>query len=207
MKILSAAKGLAVFSLICFLFTGWLQAGTSLAQQNNQPEPDKDTPAASTAAATKEKFDPNAFTFNNLSEAKRAQVEKKISEERSQANILPQEEIADKLTLQFREKQENIRLYEVILLTVMSLCALGIVLKCMKDSKVCSARDMINGTGLVLVIFSTVMVIIIADVEIQLTAAMGVLGGIAGYLFGTLRTSHPADKEKIPEETQSKKTA
>ena len=63
----------------------------------------------------------------------------------------------------------------------------------MKDSKVGSGRDMINGTGLVLVIFSTVMIIIIADVEVQLIAAMGVLGGIAGYLFGTMRSS---DREK-----------
>jgi 5-bromo-4-chloroindolyl phosphate hydrolysis protein len=90
---------------------------------------------------------------------------------------------------------------------VMSLCALAIVLKYMKDSKVCHARDMLNGTGLVLVIFSTVLVIIIADVEIQLTAAMGVLGGIAGYLFGTLRSSQPASNgKKMAEPAVEKKS-
>ncbi len=103
---------------------------------------------------------------------------------------------ADQITYELRVRQENIRLYEVILLVVMALCALAIVLKYMKDSKSCNARDMLNGTGLVLVIFSTVLVIVIANAEIQLTAAMGVLGGIAGYLFGTLRSSAPGDVDK-----------
>lgn len=128
------------------------------------------------------------YAFSNLSPLERHQV--------SQELLGENDITANQLVYDFRIKQENIRLYEVILLAMMSLGALAIVLKYMKDSKACHARDMLNGTGLVLVIFSTVLVIIIADVEIQLTAAMGVLGGIAGYLFGTLRSSLPPSASK-----------
>jgi hypothetical protein len=48
---------------------------------------------------------------------------------------------------------------------------------------------MVNATGLVLVIFSTIIIILLADVEVQLTAAMGVLGGIAGFLFGSFNSN------------------
>lgn len=42
----------------------------------------------------------------------------------------------------------------------------------------------VNGSGMVLVIYATVMVVIIAKAEQQLTAAIGILGAIVGYLFG-----------------------
>ena len=45
-------------------------------------------------------------------------------------------------------------------------------------------ETMVNGSGLVLVIFATVLVVILAKVDQQLTAATGILGAIAGYLFG-----------------------
>lgn len=43
----------------------------------------------------------------------------------------------------------------------------------------------VNGSGMVLVIYATVMVVIIAKAEQQLTAAIGILGAIVGYLFGS----------------------
>lgn len=46
------------------------------------------------------------------------------------------------------------------------------------------AETLVSGSGLVLVIFATVLVIILAKVDQQLTAATGILGAIAGYLFG-----------------------
>jgi hypothetical protein len=146
-------------------------------------------------------FDADKYAFPNLSEFEREQVGQEALMEENGYN-------SNQLMYDFRAKQETFRLYQVILLAAMSLCALAIVLKYMKDSKTCQARDMLNGTGLVLVIFSTVLVIIIADVEIQLTAAMGVLGGIAGYLFGTLRSSQPAagNSKKTTETTVEKKS-
>lgn len=200
MKIVSAHNGFLLICIFCFLLTnGWHEPAVSIAQQKS-PES-----AQNSSQPSKPATDSDPYVFHNLPESEQAQIQKKTDQERPQEKQAGQEELADMLSLQLKEKQEDIRLYEVILLTIMSICALMIVLKCMKDSKVCNARDMINGTGLVLVIFSTVMVIIIADAEIQLTAAMGVLGGIAGYLFGTIKTSQEvANKEKIPPEGGSK---
>lgn len=58
-----------------------------------------------------------------------------------------------------------------------------------------NAATMVNAAGLVLVIYATVLVVMIARVDEQLTAAVGVLGAIAGYLFGTA-TKGPAGKSK-----------
>jgi len=56
---------------------------------------------------------------------------------------------------------------------------------------------MVNGSGLVLVIFATVLVMILAKADQQLTAATGILGAIAGYLFG--KTTKNPDGERKPD--------
>jgi len=53
----------------------------------------------------------------------------------------------------------------------------------------------------VLVIFATVLVVILAKAEQQLTAATGILGAIAGYLFG--KTTKGSDAEQKPGKTIS----
>jgi hypothetical protein len=45
--------------------------------------------------------------------------------------------------------------------------------------------DIVHGSGLVLVVFATVLVVTMAETEQQLTAAIGILGAIVGYLFGS----------------------
>jgi hypothetical protein len=55
----------------------------------------------------------------------------------------------------------------------------------------------VNGSGLVLVIFATVLVVILAKVDQQLTAATGILGAIAGYLFG--KATKGSDTEQKPD--------
>jgi hypothetical protein len=47
----------------------------------------------------------------------------------------------------------------------------------------------------VLVIFATVLVVILAKVDQQLTAATGILGAIAGYLFGKTTKSPEAEQK------------
>lgn len=182
---------LLTICLLCWLFAfGWVGSGVLSSASEPQGETSPQEAESAKIQVTSSRFDLDKYAFSNLSEFDRQQVSQEV------AATVGDENNANQLIYDFRAKQEDIRLYEVILLAAMSLCALAIVLKYMKDSKTCQARDMLNGTGLVLVIFSTVLVIIIADVEIQLTAAMGVLGGIAGYLFGTLRSSQPADNSK-----------
>ncbi len=73
----------------------------------------------------------------------------------------------------------------VLALSVMGtgLFSLVLVLWYLK-SREATPETMVNGSGLVLVIFATVLIVILAKAEQQLTAATGILGAIAGYLFG-----------------------
>jgi hypothetical protein len=189
-KTVSFCSGfLLMFTLCCLFAVGWAEESQSPAAAEPQRESVPQDVEKPKTQGTNGPFDADKYAFSNLPEFEREQISQEAVVEGNVNN-------SNQLMYDFRAKQETFRLYQVILLAAMSLCALAIVLKYMKDSKTCQARDMLNGTGLVLVIFSTVLVIIIADVEIQLTAAMGVLGGIAGYLFGTLRSSQPAGNNR-----------
>ena len=106
---------------------------------------------------------------------------------------------ADRMALEYRITQERYRFYEVILLACVAVFALIVVLSFIRRSPRCQPRDMVNATGLILVIFSTIIIILLADVEVQLTAAMGVLGGIAGYLFGTFNMPR-SSQQRGPED-------
>lgn len=61
----------------------------------------------------------------------------------------------------------------------------GILLWALMRHKHASTVDLINGAGLVLIIFAIIFVVVVADNEQQLTTSIGVLGTIAGYLFGS----------------------
>ena len=54
------------------------------------------------------------------------------------------------------------------------------------------ARDIVTTIGLVTVIFGAILLSIIADTEQALTAPMGILGAIAGYLFGSAQKKEEA---------------
>ncbi len=47
------------------------------------------------------------------------------------------------------------------------------------------ARDLVTVIGLVSVIFGSLLLVLVVDTTEALTAPMGILGAIAGYLFGT----------------------
>jgi uncharacterized membrane protein HdeD (DUF308 family) len=48
---------------------------------------------------------------------------------------------------------------------------------------------MVNAAGLVLITYGTVALALIAKTHESLTAAIGILGALAGYFFGRMRTS------------------
>jgi hypothetical protein len=50
-----------------------------------------------------------------------------------------------------------------------------------------SADDIVHASALVLLIFGTIILVVIVNADQQLTAAIGILGAIAGYLFGSLK--------------------
>jgi uncharacterized membrane protein len=94
---------------------------------------------------------------------------------------------ADRLTHEFRMAQEQNRVYESLLLVGFALVALPVVLWFLTTKTIYTASHVVNAAGLVLIVFGTVLLVILADAEAQLTASMGILGAVAGYLFGTMR--------------------
>lgn len=107
---------------------------------------------------------------------------------------------ADQLTHEFNMTQEKYKLYECILLAAFALISLIIVLKSLCNKPNCAAAHMVNASGLVFIIFGTLFLVLLADVDEQLNAGVGILGAVAGYLFGTMRRmetdERPASNEK-----------
>ncbi|GAB4251452.1 MULTISPECIES: hypothetical protein [Deferrisoma] len=92
---------------------------------------------------------------------------------------------------EYRMKQEANRVTECILLSVTLVATLAAVLGVLLWRPPHSTALILNAAGLVLVVFATVFIVVLADAEQQLTAAMGILGAIVGYLFGSMRRPHP----------------
>lgn len=101
------------------------------------------------------------------------------------------------LMVDYRKMQERNRLYESILLTVALLVSLVIVLRYITSNPAYSAFHLVNATGLIFIIFGTIFLVLLTDSESQLTASMGIMGAIAGYLFGTMR--RPEEKKILKE--------
>ncbi len=83
----------------------------------------------------------------------------------------------------YRMEEESNRL--ILALSVMGVCCLSLLLVlAFLKNKETAPETMVTGSGLVLVIFATVLIVILVKRDEQLTAATGILGAIAGYLFG-----------------------
>lgn len=64
-----------------------------------------------------------------------------------------------------------------------------------------AASYVVSVTALIYVVFGTILLVVIANTEAQLTAAMGILGAVAGYVFGKTRReglSEDARKAALP---------
>jgi hypothetical protein len=105
---------------------------------------------------------------------------------RSPAPVIDTQAQADKFAHEFRMRQENNKLYEILILSALALVSLFIVLRFITAKSVYSATHIVNATGLIFIIFGTILLVIMADTEQQLTAAIGILGAVAGYLFGAI---------------------
>jgi len=89
--------------------------------------------------------------------------------------------------------------YYVIILALLCLLSLSIVLTFLtrlKDDV--HPRDIVSGAGLILIVFGTIILVLIVDTSEQLTAAIGILGAIAGYLFRSTQEGiqKPVTKEE-----------
>jgi len=89
--------------------------------------------------------------------------------------------------------------YYVIILALLCLLSLSIVLAFLtrlKDDV--HPKDIMSSAGLILIVFGTIILVLIVDTSEQLTAAIGILGAIAGYLFRS--TQEGGRKPAIEEE-------
>jgi hypothetical protein len=94
-----------------------------------------------------------------------------------------------------RRAQEKYRLYECLILSVVLVLSLAIILKFITKAHHTS-DNIVTVSGLVLIVFGTIFIVIMAKAESQLTASMGILGAIAGYLFGTMKKGEGGEKGK-----------
>jgi hypothetical protein len=110
-------------------------------------------------------------------------------------SVSPQKDL-DSGYAALRLEEERTRRYIVIGLIVACLASLALVLTFLCRNNSCTTAALVSGSGLVLVIYATILVVVIARAEQQLTAAIGVLGAITGYLFGSAtRAGKTAEKQ------------
>lgn len=84
--------------------------------------------------------------------------------------------------------QVNNEFWYIVLLSSLCVISLTITLYFLKQSDH-TARDMVNAAGLTLITFGTIILVLVASTSEQLTAAIGILGAIAGYLFRSAQES------------------
>ena len=83
--------------------------------------------------------------------------------------------------------QEKNRMWLLIGIICSTPIILGMVLFCLKTLDHCAEESLVNAIGLVLVIEGTMFIAVSAVTSEQLTAPIGILGAIAGYLFGSAK--------------------
>jgi hypothetical protein len=85
---------------------------------------------------------------------------------------------------EYKMTQERNRLLAVLLLAATALGAHFILLRGLGHA---SPNQLVNGTGLIYIVFGTIVLVTLSDNKDQLTASTGILGAVAGYLFGSMR--------------------
>ena len=89
----------------------------------------------------------------------------------------------------YRIMQETHRFYLIAGMIAVTPIFLMILLSFIRKSTDFNEQAIIHSSGLVLVVQATVIVVIASPTTEQLTAAIGVLAAIAGYLFGSAKRS------------------
>ncbi|MBF0311607.1 MAG: hypothetical protein HQL56_19010 [Magnetococcales bacterium] len=87
-------------------------------------------------------------------------------------------------------KEREYQYYTTILISVMAvitlICTVGGLIWCR-----CQSGDIIIGVGMITVIYGAVLLSRTSADQTQLTAAMGIFGTVAGYLFGRTGSGAP----------------
>lgn len=90
-----------------------------------------------------------------------------------------------------------------VLTAAMYLAALIIATNLFRRME-CRPKDLITVIGLVSVVFGTILLTLAVDTTDQLTAPMGILGAIAGYLFGAAQKKVAKDEAEEGEKDKKK---
>jgi len=93
----------------------------------------------------------------------------------------------------YRLAQERTKLYVCGILGGLVVLTLVIVLGFILRASH-SPIHLVNASALILIVFASIFIVVLADTETQLTASTGILGAIAGYLFGTMRRGDSKEK-------------
>ncbi|MGA2138252.1 MAG: hypothetical protein ABSH14_05260 [Verrucomicrobiia bacterium] len=89
----------------------------------------------------------------------------------------------DKVYMTLKLSLERYRLLEIIAISLAVIALLATVLVFLTKGRY-SAAHIIGAGEVIFIIFGVILVVILADSEAHLTAPMGILGAVAGYLFG-----------------------
>lgn len=93
------------------------------------------------------------------------------------------------------KKMDN-ELYYVLLLGALSMLTLVISLSFLKHRRH-STADIVHLIGLVLIIYGTIILVLIVETQEQLTAAIGIMGAIAGYLFRSVQDIAVSEEKEV----------
>ena len=100
-------------------------------------------------------------------------------------------EIVDEISATSSEIEKlriNNEFWYIVLLSGLCIISLLIVLGFIRQQDH-SAKDIVNAAGLTLIIFGTIILVLVVNTSEQLTAAIGILGAIAGYLFRSVQNN------------------
>ena len=123
----------------------------------------------------------SAFAAGNNMNASNGAVEYKPQYEQTETS-----EPTEELPSDIKRLRINNEFWYIVLLSALCVISLTIVLSFLKH-KEHSAKDIVNAAGLTLIIFGTIILVLVVSTSEQLTAAIGILGAIAGYLFRSVQ--------------------
>lgn len=112
---------------------------------------------------------------------------------------------ADQMAHQFQMLREEHKVKEVIALCILAFVSLVTVLYFLAKRDDQPGLHIVYATGLIFITFGTILLVIMAETDEQLTAAIGILGGIAGYLFGSMRSKDTGGKGGAAAESSNPK--
>lgn len=98
---------------------------------------------------------------------------------------------------EYKMEQERNKLYDVGILSLVTLSSLLFVVYVITRKERYSSEAIVNVTGLIFIVYGTIVLTLMVDTDQQLTAAMGILGAVAGYLFGTSRRAGEREQRGI----------